>query len=211
MNYCIFLSSSDSEVYASDSPSPLVKFEINDHEETEDEAKDEAKNEVAVAAGGAKKPHKFIYPRLNFFGSGLSSSVADSSCTVPAASQAGQASKFQADSKIEEGKKSPYAFFVMDSEDDFDPYGSDVPSDVDTKRDLLGCHSLENQNVDIESGSCLSASSSTVSSPVCRICQLPGVEPSNPLISPCRCLGSIRYVHNNCLLVSVDLQTSKWF
>ena len=196
--------SSDSEVYASDSPSPLVKFEINDHEETEDEAsRDEAnKNEVATASGGAKKPHKFIYPRLNFFGSGLSSSVADSSCTMPS-SQAGQAQlKLQADSKTEDGKKSPYAFFVMDSEDDFDPYGSDVPSDVDTKRDLLGCHSLENQNVDIESGSCLSASSSTVSSPVCRICQLPGVEPSNPLISPCRCLGSIRYVHNNCLLVS---------
>ena len=65
----------------------------------------------------------------------------------------------------------------------------------------------ENQNVDIDRGSCcLSASSSTVSMPVCRICQLPGMEPSNPLISPCRCLGSIRYVHNNCLLVSYLFQ-----
>ena len=137
--------------------------------------------------------------------------MGDSSCcSVPSAGPqqqqlqqpAGQvASSCQLKSEECDNKKSPYAFFVMDSEDDFDPYGSDVPSDVDTKRDLLG-HSLENQNVDIENGSCLSASSSTVSLPVCRICQLPGVEPSNPLISPCRCLGSIRYVHNNCLLVS---------
>ena len=98
--------------------------------------------------------------------------------------------------------KSPYTFFTVDSDDDFDPYGSDVPSDIETKRELLLSHGLENQNIDIERGSCLSASSSTVSLPVCRICQLPGIEPSNPLISPCRCLGSIRYVHNNCLLVS---------
>ena len=54
-----------------------------------------------------------------------------------------------------------------------------------------------------EAETCLSQSSSTMSMPVCRICQLPSMEPSNMLISPCRCLGSIRYVHNNCLLVSV--------
>ena len=53
-----------------------------------------------------------------------------------------------------------------------------------------------------EAETCLSQSSSTMSMPVCRICQLPSMEPSNMLISPCRCLGSIRYVHNNCLLVS---------
>merc|ERR1719147_232918 len=45
----------------------------------------------------------------------------------------------------------------------------------------------------------MSHSSSTTSMPVCRICQLPGLEPNNPLISPCRCLGSIKYVHNPCL------------
>ena len=37
---------------------------------------------------------------------------------------------------------------------------------------------------------------------VSRICQLPSMEPHNTLISPCRCLGSIRYVHNPCLAVS---------
>ena len=55
-------------MYASDSPSPLVKFEMSNDQDndTEDEQrpmhlKDEVKVEV-------KKPHKFIYPRLNFFG-----------------------------------------------------------------------------------------------------------------------------------------------
>ena len=40
---------------------------------------------------------------------------------------------------------------------------------------------------------------------ICRICQLPSVEPSNPLLSPCRCLGSIRFVHNPCLMVHLLL------
>ena len=39
---------------------------------------------------------------------------------------------------------------------------------------------------------------------VSRICQLPSMEPHNTLISPCRCLGSIRYVHNPCLAVSAS-------
>ena len=46
--------------------------------------------------------------------------------------------KMNAESK----SKSPYPFFTVDSDDDFDPYGSDVPSDVETKRDLLLSHSL---------------------------------------------------------------------
>ena len=199
-------------MYASDSPSPLVKFEMSNDQDndTEDEQrpmhlKDEVKVEV-------KKPHKFIYPRLNFFGGGgLSSSVGDSCAQAVTATPDSMTGSSQTQLKLSDGSKmesnsmkqsSPYTFFAMDSEDDFDPYGSDVPSDLDTKRDLLGHGGLENQNVDIENTSCLSMSSSTVSMPVCRICQLPGVEPSNPLISPCRCLGSIRYVHNNCLLVS---------
>ena len=178
---------------------------MND-QDTEDESSkaDHDVKEVVI-----KKPHKFIYPRLNFFGG---SSVADS-CAIGGAANAATQQQLKlssagGESKIDSSNasKSPYTFFTMDSEDDdFDLYGSDVAnSDVETKRDLLGGHNgLENQNVDFaDNGSCLSASSSTVSMPVCRICQLPGVEPANPLISPCRCLGSIRYVHNNCLLVS---------
>lgn len=55
----------------------------------------------------------------------------------------------------------------------------------------------------------MSNSSSTTSMPICRICQLPSLEPSNHLISPCRCLGSIRYVHNPCLLKWLEVSARK--
>jgi len=55
----------------------------------------------------------------------------------------------------------------------------------------------------------MSTSSSTTSMPICRICQLPSMEPSNHLISPCRCLGSIRYVHNPCLLKWLEVSARK--
>ena len=35
----------------------------------------------------------------------------------------------------------------------------------------------------------------------CRICQMPG-DDHDPLISPCRCAGSLRYVHTSCLKVT---------
>merc|ERR1711997_1142544 len=45
------------------------------------------------------------------------------------------------------------------------------------------------------------SSTSTISSlyPTCRICFQDLVDPDNPLISPCRCSGSIGYVHRKCL------------
>lgn len=45
--------------------------------------------------------------------------------------------------------------------------------------------------------------SSTMSSlaPICRICQATG-EPDNVLIYPCRCDGSMKYIHGTCLRVS---------
>jgi len=55
----------------------------------------------------------------------------------------------------------------------------------------------------------MSHSSSTTSMPICRICQLPSMEPNNPLISPCRCLGSIRYVHNPCLMKWLEVSSKK--
>jgi len=55
----------------------------------------------------------------------------------------------------------------------------------------------------------MSHSSSTSSMPICRICQLPSIEPTNPLISPCRCLGSIRYVHNPCLMKWLEVSSKK--
>lgn len=55
----------------------------------------------------------------------------------------------------------------------------------------------------------MSHSSSTSSMPICRICQLPSMEPHNSLISPCRCLGSIRYVHNSCLAKWLEVCSKK--
>lgn len=37
--------------------------------------------------------------------------------------------------------------------------------------------------------------------PICRICQLPG-DKEDSLFSPCRCSGSVRYIHQSCLKVS---------
>ena len=140
---------------------------------------------------------------------------------------------------------SPYTFFQMESDDDFDfdvvddinnPRAADQDianggcgigfndmTDDDELEDLGGGRSRwygngSNQDrlisgssfVSGEKQACLSQSSSIISMPVCRICQLPGMEPANHLISPCRCLGSIRYVHNNCLLVSKIITTNEF-
>ena len=40
--------------------------------------------------------------------------------------------------------------------------------------------------------------------PICRICHLPG-EKQHPLISPCRCSGTLQFIHTFCLTVSVLL------
>ncbi|XP_064825723.1 E3 ubiquitin-protein ligase MARCHF7-like isoform X3 [Oncorhynchus masou masou] len=34
---------------------------------------------------------------------------------------------------------------------------------------------------------------------LCRICQMGEESPSNPLIEPCRCTGSLQYVHQDCI------------
>ncbi|XP_063097739.1 probable E3 ubiquitin-protein ligase MARCHF10 isoform X3 [Cavia porcellus] len=34
---------------------------------------------------------------------------------------------------------------------------------------------------------------------LCRICQIAGSSPTNPLLEPCRCVGSLRFVHQKCL------------
>ncbi|XP_025217995.1 probable E3 ubiquitin-protein ligase MARCH10 isoform X3 [Theropithecus gelada] len=34
---------------------------------------------------------------------------------------------------------------------------------------------------------------------LCRICQIAGGSPSNPLLEPCGCVGSLRFVHQECL------------
>lgn len=43
------------------------------------------------------------------------------------------------------------------------------------------------------------ASTSEVDDRTCRICLEPQEDPSNPLISPCKCSGSCKFVHRDCL------------
>ena len=38
--------------------------------------------------------------------------------------------------------------------------------------------------------------------PICRICHMPGDDESEILITPCRCAGTVQYIHNTCLAVS---------
>ncbi|KAL5017349.1 hypothetical protein ScPMuIL_006938 [Solemya velum] len=44
--------------------------------------------------------------------------------------------------------------------------------------------------------------------PICRICQLPG-DKEDSLFSPCRCSGSVRYIHQSCLKKWVEISTRK--
>lgn len=38
--------------------------------------------------------------------------------------------------------------------------------------------------------------------PICRICHLPG-DKEDSLFKPCRCSGTLRFIHNGCLMVSL--------
>ncbi|MEQ2190342.1 E3 ubiquitin-protein ligase marchf7 [Xenoophorus captivus] len=51
----------------------------------------------------------------------------------------------------------------------------------------LCCHRLLMEDSDEEEGD------------LCRICQMQEESSSNPLIQPCRCTGSLQYVHQECI------------
>ena len=183
----------------------------------------------------------FSIPQLNFPSyfskNNVSSFLFNNTSQTKLTPRATEENKLKKDNKLSNSSSSPYTFFQMESDDDFD---FDVVDDINNHRqdqdletggcgvgfndtdddeleDLGASHSrwynlttngsnnddrlIAGSFVSGEKQACLSQSSSIISMPVCRICQLPGMEPANHLISPCRCLGSIRYVHNNCLLV----------
>ncbi|XP_048340379.1 E3 ubiquitin-protein ligase MARCHF7 isoform X2 [Sphaerodactylus townsendi] len=47
--------------------------------------------------------------------------------------------------------------------------------------------------------SLLSEDSDEEEGDLCRICQMSSTSPTNPLIEPCKCTGSLRYVHQECM------------
>lgn len=46
----------------------------------------------------------------------------------------------------------------------------------------------------------------------CRICQIAGGSPTNPLLEPCGCVGSLRFVHQECLKkwLKVKITSGRW-
>ncbi|GAB6030807.1 hypothetical protein CHUAL_007654 [Chamberlinius hualienensis] len=54
----------------------------------------------------------------------------------------------------------------------------------------------------------VASSSSDLTVPTCRICHLPGRE-ENKLISPCRCSGTMQYIHTSCLMKWLEVSSRK--
>ncbi|KAF2360523.1 Zinc finger RING-CH-type [Trinorchestia longiramus] len=55
----------------------------------------------------------------------------------------------------------------------------------------------------------LSSSSSTTSMPFCRICHLPEGDGVETLISPCRCSGTMEFIHHGCLMKWLEVSGSR--
>ncbi|XP_076046569.1 uncharacterized protein LOC143028414 [Oratosquilla oratoria] len=55
----------------------------------------------------------------------------------------------------------------------------------------------------------LSTSSSTASMPMCRICHLPQGEGLDTLISPCRCAGTMQFIHQGCLMKWLEISSKR--
>lgn len=47
---------------------------------------------------------------------------------------------------------------------------------------------------------------------LCRICQIAGGSLTNPLLEPCGCVGSLRFVHQECLKkwLKVKITSGRW-
>lgn len=54
----------------------------------------------------------------------------------------------------------------------------------------------------------ITSSNSDPTIPTCRICHLPAGDSDN-LISPCRCAGTMQYIHNGCLMKWLDVSSRK--
>ncbi|GAB1601559.1 E3 ubiquitin-protein ligase MARCH4-like [Argonauta hians] len=44
--------------------------------------------------------------------------------------------------------------------------------------------------------------------PICRICHLPG-DKEDSLFKPCRCSGTLRFIHNGCLMKWIEISTKR--
>ena len=49
----------------------------------------------------------------------------------------------------------------------------------------------------------------SISKPTCRICYLLNSDIENPLVSPCKCSGSMKYIHYKCLKHCIEVNLTK--
>ncbi|VDM40384.1 unnamed protein product [Toxocara canis] len=56
-----------------------------------------------------------------------------------------------------------------------------------------------------------STSLSSMGRPLCRICHLVHETPRNPLVAPCRCSGTMQYVHIGCLVHWLEISAKKMY
>ena len=66
----------------------------------------------------------------------------------------------------------------------------------------------KNKLVNLDDISANSGQNST-SRPTCRICYMSNSDIENPLVSPCKCNGSMKFIHFKCLKHSIDVNLTK--
>ena len=55
----------------------------------------------------------------------------------------------------------------------------------------------------------LGSNNPTASEDICRICYASAEESGQPLVTPCRCAGSIKFVHKECLSIWIKMFKAK--
>ena len=66
----------------------------------------------------------------------------------------------------------------------------------------------KNKLINLDDISANSEKNST-SRPTCRICYMTNSDIENPLVSPCKCNGSMKYIHFKCLKHSIEVNLTK--
>lgn len=90
------------------------------------------------------------------------------------------------------------------------PYPPDDGADT-VEASRVACALPTNGSIASMASSCRSDANSSTVGPTCRICDYSG-EAANQLINPCRCSGTSKFVHEQCLNVRKVLTLSfKWW
>ena len=55
----------------------------------------------------------------------------------------------------------------------------------------------------------MNSDKNSTSKPTCRICYLTSSDMENPLVSPCKCSGSMKYIHYKCLKHCIEVNLTK--